>query len=65
MSRLYSYPFGGQWLSGRAQAGRLNSAGQFFSAGSDYVWPQTSVGHNFFVRTPFRVFLDSMERSLS
>ena len=28
-------------------------------------WPPTSDSHNFFVRTPFRVFLDSMESSLS
>ena len=27
--------------------------------------PPTSDGHNFFVRTPFWVFLDSMEISLS
>ena len=29
-----------------------------------HVRPQTLKGHNFFVRTPFRVFLDSMERLL-
>ena len=29
------------------------------------VWPPTSDGHNFFVRTLFRVFLDSMEIPLS
>ena len=28
-------------------------------------WPPTSDDHNFFVRTPFWVFLDSMERTLS
>ena len=28
-------------------------------------WPSNSDGHNFFVRTPFRVFLDSMEIPLS
>ena len=28
-------------------------------------WPPTSDGHNFFVRTPFQVFLNSMERPLS
>ena len=27
--------------------------------------PPTSEGHNFFFRTPFRVFLDSMESPLS
>ena len=27
--------------------------------------PPTSDGHNFFVRTPFRMFLDSMEIPLS
>ena len=31
----------------------------------DYVRPPTSEGHNSFVRTPFRVFLDSMEIPLS
>ena len=30
-----------------------------------HVRPPTSKGHNFFVRTPIRVFLDSMEISLS
>ena len=30
-----------------------------------HVGPPTSEGHNFFVRTPFRVFLDSMEIPLS
>ena len=38
---------------------------QVRSAGCDYVWPPTSEGHNSFVRTPFRVFLDSMEITLS
>ena len=28
-------------------------------------WPPTSNDHNFFVRTPFRVFLDSIENPLS
>ena len=28
-------------------------------------WPPTSDDHNFFVRTPFRVFLDSMKIPLS
>ena len=30
-----------------------------------HVRPQTLEGHNFFVRTPFWVFLDSMESPLS
>ena len=30
-----------------------------------HVRPPTSDGHNFFVRTPFRVLLDSMEIPLS
>ena len=30
-----------------------------------HVRPPTSEGHNFFVRTPIRVFLDSMESPLS
>ena len=34
-------------------------------AGFDFLWPPTLEGHNFFVRTPFRVFLDSMESPLS
>ena len=38
---------------------------QASSAGFDYVLPSTLEGHNFFVRTPFRVFLNSMERPLS
>ena len=44
---------------------RKSRPGQFSSAGSDYVCPPTSVGHNSFVRTPFRVFLNSMESPLS
>ena len=38
---------------------------QVNSAGCEYMRPPTSEGHNFFVRTPFRVFLDSMESPLS
>ena len=38
---------------------------QVSSAGCDYVWPPTSEGRNSFVRTPFQVFLNSMERPLS
>ena len=30
-----------------------------------HVWPPTSDDYNFFVQTPFRVFLDSMESPLS
>ena len=30
-----------------------------------HVMPPTSNDHNFFVQTPFQVFLDSMERKLS
>ena len=30
-----------------------------------HVWPPTSDSHNFFVRTPFWVFLDSMKIPLS
>ena len=44
---------------------RLALSSQFSSAGFDYVSPPTSEGHNFFFRTPFRVFLDSMESPLS
>ena len=35
------------------------------SSGFDYVLPPTSEGHNSFIRTPFWVFLDSMEIPLS
>ena len=38
---------------------------QVSSAGFDYVRPPTSESHNSFVRTPFWVFLDSMEIALS
>ena len=39
------------------RAGRLELA--------SHVRPPPSEGHNFFVRTPFRVFLDSIESPLS
>ena len=45
----------------RARPGQVSSS----SSGFNYVRPPTSEGHNFFVRTPFRVFLDSMESPLS
>ena len=50
-----------------AQLGQVRIArlSQVSLAGFDYVSPPTSNGHNFFVRTPFRVFLDSMEIPLS
>ena len=35
------------------------------SAWFDYVSPPISEGHNYFVRTPFWVFLDFMESPLS
>ena len=38
---------------------------QVSSVGFDYVRPPISEGHMSFVRTPFQVFLDSMESSLS
>ena len=38
---------------------------QVSSAGFDYVLPSNLEGHNFFVRTPFWVFLNSMEIPLS
>ena len=44
---------------------RSDHSVQVSSAGCDYVWPPTSESHNSFVRTPFRVFLDSMESPLS
>ena len=46
--------FQGYWL---ARAGWLRLA--------IHVWPSTSDGHNFFVRTSFQVFLDFMENLLS
>ena len=46
-------------VSDRARPGRVNSATW------DYMWPPTSEGHNSFVRTLFRVFLDSVEIPLS
>ena len=42
-------------LAGKGRSGRL----------ATHVRPPTLEGHNFFVRTPFRVFLDSMESPLS
>ena len=51
---LKSMFFQGYWT---VRAGRLGLAIQ--------VCPPTSDDHNFFVQTPFRVFLDSMEIPLS
>ena len=45
----------------QAQPGQVRSA----SSGFDYVRPPTLEGHNFFIRTRFWVFLDSMEIPLS
>ena len=45
----------------RARPGQVSSS----SSGFDYVGPPTSEGHNSFVRTPIRVFLDYMESPLS
>ena len=45
----------------RAHRGQVNSS----SSGFNYVLPPTLEGHNSFVRTPIRVFLDSMESPLS
>ena len=44
-------------------SGQLVSSGQLVLV--DYVRPPTSEGHNSFVRTSIRVFLDSMEIPLS
>ena len=55
-------------MSDRGVRPNLSRSGQLSSvssAGCDYVRPPTSEGHNSFVQTPIRVFLDSMERSLS
>ena len=47
-------------------AGRQGQVGNGRSVGlATHVKPPTSEGHNFFVRTPFQVFLDSMEIPLS
>ena len=43
-----------------ARAGRVGWLGR-----ATHVRPPTSEGHNFFVRTLFQVFLDSMEIPLS
>ena len=51
ISFLKSMFFQGCWS---VRAGRLGLA--------SHVIPLTSDGHNFFVQTPFRVFLDSMEK---
>ena len=45
---------------GQGRSGRLAGLGL-----ATYVRPPTSKGHNFFVRTPFWVLLDSMEIQLS
>ena len=47
------------------QVSQFRSARLGVTTGCDYVWSLTSEGHNSFVRTPFWVFLDSMESSLS
>ena len=46
-----------------SSSGKLVSSDQLVWV--DYVRPPTSEGHNSFVRTPIRVFLDSMESPLS
>ena len=51
--------------SGHLGQFRSDRPSQFSSAGFDYAWPPTLEGHNFFARTPFRVFMDSMESPLS
>ena len=45
--------------SSSTRSGQLVSSGQLVWV--DYARPPTLEGHNSFVRTPFRVFLDSME----
>ena len=45
----------------RARPAEANSS----NSGCNYVRPPTSEGHNFFVRAPILVFLDSMESPLS
>ena len=42
-----------------------NPCKKFFVGPYFQNWYQTSIGHNFFVRTPIRAFLDSTESSLS
>ena len=49
--------------SSSSRSGKLVSSGQVVWV--DYARPPTSEGHIFFVRTPFCVFMDSMERPLS
>ena len=43
----------------------FSKSGQLVQFRVDFVRPPTSEGHNSFVRTPIRVFLDSMEIPLS
>ena len=49
--------------SSSSRSGQLVSSGQLVWV--DYALPPTSEGHISFVRTPFRVFLDSKESPLS
>ena len=49
----------------RGDRSSSSRSGQLASSGFDCVRPPTSEGHNSFVRTPFWVFLYSMESPLS
>ena len=55
-------------MSDRGIISSLSRSGQLVSSGQlvwvDYAQPPTSEDHISFVRTPFWVFLDSMERPL-
>ena len=59
------------WRELGAGAGRLGPIGKDWSGRASRVRlvnpmrPPTSEGHNFFLQTPIRVFLDSMESPLS
>ena len=52
-------------MSDRGFKPSSSRSGQLVSSGFDYVFPPTLEGRNSFVRTPIRVFLDSMESPLS
>ena len=49
----------------RAHRGQVSSSVQVSSSELTFLRPPTSKCHNSFVRTPIRVFLDSMEIKLS
>ena len=64
LSQDFSHvPVEGIGFWSRSEKGRSARVGRVGFA--THVRPPTSKGHNVIVRTPFRVFLDSMESPLS